>query len=322
MTRASFLAISFAAGTILSAGAGHAQQKQVVTFGHTGEVTYEPFLYALKTGKVTSPTVEVKPLGASIPALLQAMGTRQYDLVENTVLGVPTALERGLDIVVVTSAGIIRNGRYLMVKKDSSIQTPGDLKGKVVGMTALASTASAHLRFVLAKKYQINVALQNGSYEWVDLPLATLPAALLRDQISGAYMFHTAALKSLQAGEFRSIVDMPKEYRELFGADPITSVVLSYKSVVAERADAIREAVRLLQASANWARTHSDEVYAAVGKENNVDPKDLKVLAQDWYEVNFNFGPAERKMVQTVWTVGQELGLLKSSPKLDDIVWQ
>jgi NitT/TauT family transport system substrate-binding protein len=321
MVRASFLTIAFAA-TILASGAVQAQQKQVVTFGHTGEVTYEPFLYALKTGKVSSPAVEVKPLGASIPALLQAMGTKQYDLVENTVLGVPTALERGLDIVVVTSGGIIRNGRYLMVKKDAAFKSPEELKGKVVGMTALASTAAAHLRFVLAKKYHLNVALENGSYQWVDLPLMTLPTALLRDQISGAFMFHTAALKSVQSGDFRTILDMPKEYRELFGADPITSVVLSYKSVVAERAEAIREAVRLLQASAQYTRAHSDEVYAAVGKDNNVDPKDLKVLAQDWYEVNFNFGPAEKKMVQTVWTVGQELGLLKSSPKLDDIVWK
>jgi NitT/TauT family transport system substrate-binding protein len=208
------------------------------------------------------------------------------------------------------------------VKKDSPFKSPDDLKGKLVGMTALASTASAHLRFVLAKKYGLNVALENGSYQWVDLPLATLPTALLRDQVSGAFLFHSAALKSLQSGDFRVILDMPKEYRALFGVDPLTSVILSYKSVISERPAAIREAIRLLQASAQWARAHSDEVYAAVGKENNMDPKDLKILAQDWYEVNFNLGPAERKMIETVWTVGQELGLLKSFPRLDDVIWK
>jgi NitT/TauT family transport system substrate-binding protein len=306
----------------IGGNAAQAQQKQVVTFGHTGEVAYQPFMYALKTGKVSSPIVEVKPIGAPISALLQAMGTKQYDLVENTVLGVPVALDRGLDGVIVASGGIIRDGRFLMVKKDSPFKSPDDLKGKLVGMTALASTASAHLRFVLAKKYGLNVALENGSYQWVDLPLATLPTALLRDQVSGAFLFHSAALKSLQSGDFRVILDMPKEYRALFGVDPLTSVILSYKSVISERPAAIREAIRLLQASAQWARAHSDEVYAAVGKENNMDPKDLKILAQDWYEVNFNLGPAERKMIETVWTVGQELGLLKSFPRLDDVIWK
>ena len=155
-------------------------QKQIVTYAYTGDASYAPFLHALRSGKVSSPMVEVRVMEAPIPALIQAMGTKQYDLIENTVLGVPVALSRGVDGIIVGSGGIVRGGRYLMVRKDASFKSPIDLKDKVVGTNGLASTAAAHLRFVLAKKYGLNVALQNGSYQWVDLPLASLPVALSR----------------------------------------------------------------------------------------------------------------------------------------------
>jgi NitT/TauT family transport system substrate-binding protein len=318
-----FAALTLGAALGLQCAGAQAEQKQVVTLACcSGEAAYEPFVYALKTGKVSSPAVEVKVVDLPIPALLQATGTKQYDLIETTVLGVPTALERGLDGQIVATAGIVRGGRYLMVKKTSQYNSVEDLKGKIVGMTALASTASAHLRLVLAKKYKLNVALENGSFQWVDLPMGTLPTALLRDQVASAFLFHTPALKSLQSGDFRVLMDMPKEYRELFGVDPLTSVILSYKSTTAERGAAIREAIGLMRASAQWAESHRDEVYAAIARERNMSPRDLTTLAHDWYEVNFKLGPEETKMIQNIWTVGQDLGLLKSSPTLDAIVWR
>jgi NitT/TauT family transport system substrate-binding protein len=300
-----------------------AQTKQIVTYAYTGDASYAPFLYALKSGKVSSPTVEVRIVEAAIPALIQAMGTKQYDLIENTVLGVPVALSRGLDGIIVGSGGIVRGGRYLMIKKDSPFQSALDLRGKVVGTNGLASTAVAHLRFVLAKKYGLNVALQNGSYQWVDLPLATLPAALSRDQVSAIFVYLAVSLKAVQSGEFRTIIDVPREYRELFDVAPLTSVIFSYRSVVAEKGPAIRETMALLKSSAEWAKSHPDQAYSvAVSKPHNLDPDDLKILARAWYEVNFALGPDERKMIETVWINGKELGLIENYPKLTDVIWE
>jgi hypothetical protein len=80
------------------------------SFAFTNEITYEPYVYAIRKGIVTSSTVEMKLLPTAIPALLQATGTKQFDLIETSPLGLAQGISRGLDARV---AGTVsgREGR-------------------------------------------------------------------------------------------------------------------------------------------------------------------------------------------------------------------
>jgi ABC-type nitrate/sulfonate/bicarbonate transport system substrate-binding protein len=296
-----------------------AQSKQIVTIACCSGDAYAPYLHALNTGKVSSQTVDVQVVALPLPAYLQALGTKQYDLLETSALTLPLAVERGLDVVIVGSGGIVHGGRYLLVKSGSRYKTVDDLKGQTIGVSGLGTNATAHLRAVLARK-NFAVSLENGSVQWVDLPSNTLPIAVSRDQISSAFIFHTPALKSLQSGDFQSILDVAKEYRTLFGSEPLTSVIVSYKSVMTSKGPAIREALRLLRSSAEYAQTHKDEVYGAVAAQSQLSVEDLKKVASEWYEVNFKLDVGDIKMIQSTWDIGRDVGMIKSFPPLDTLL--
>jgi NitT/TauT family transport system substrate-binding protein len=297
-------------------------QKRVVSFAFTSEITYEPYIYAIRKGIVTSNNVELKLAPTAIPALLQATATKQFDLIETSPLGLAIGISRGLDARVAGSAGIVRGGRYVFVKKDSPIKDPAELKGKSMGVTAIASTLVAHIRAVLAKKHQLNVSLEGGDIRWVDLPIPTLPSALERGQVESAYLIHMSSLKSLHSPEFRTIVDMTKNFRSEFGVDPLTSVVATYDTKVAEMGPALREAISMLRASAAYAKSNSAEVLEAVAKDGNIGVNDLKTVSQDWYEARFTLGPEDRQMIQTILDVGKEQGLIQSYPPLEKVFWE
>lgn len=306
----------------LIASQSMAQSKRQVSFAFTNEITYEPYVYAIRKGIVSSSTVELKLLPTAIPALLQATGTKQFDLIETSPLGLAQGISRGLDARVAGTAGIVRGGRFVFVKKDSAIKNPAELKGKSMGVTAIASTLVAHIRAVLAKKQHFNVSLENGDIRWVDLPMPTLPPALDRGQVDSAYLIHIPSLKTLNSSEFRVLIDMTKEFHSEFGVDPLTSVVGTYDSKIAEMGPALREALAMLRASAAYTNSHAAEVLEAVAKEGNMSPNDLKTVSQEWYEVRFTLTPDDQKMVQTILDIGKEVGLIQGYPPLEKLVWQ
>jgi NitT/TauT family transport system substrate-binding protein len=311
-----------ATGVMVLSSEGLAQSKRVVSFAFTNEITYEPYVYAIRKGIVNSTSVEMKLLPTAIPALLQATGTKQFDLIETSPLGLAQGISRGLDARIAGTAGIVRGGRFVFVKRDSAIRDPAELKGKSMGVTAIASTLVAHIRAVLAKKQHFNVSLENGDIRWVDLPMPTLPSALERGQVDSAYLIHIPSLKTLNSPEFRVLIDMTKNFNSEFGVDPLTSVVGTYDSKIAEMGPALHEALSMLRASAAYAKSHSTEVLDAVAKEGNISPNDLKTVSQEWYDARFTLTPDDTKMIQTILDVGKEEGLIQSYPLLEKLLWQ
>jgi NitT/TauT family transport system substrate-binding protein len=313
---------TLAAALAVLAGESVAQTKRQVSFAFTNEITYEPYVYAIRKGIVTSSSLEMKLLPTAIPALLQATGTKQFDLIETSPLGLAQGIARGLDARVAGTAGVVRGGRFVFVKKDSPIKDPSELKGKSMGVTAIASTLVAHIRAVLTKKQHFNVSLENGDIRWVDLPIPTLPSALERGQVDSAYIIHIPSLKTLNSPEFRVLIDMTKNFKSEFGVDPLTSVVATYDSKIGEMELALREALSMLRASATYAKSHAMEVLEAVAKEGNISPNDLKTVSQEWYDVRFTLTPDDTKMIQTILDIGKEEGLIQSYPPLDKLLWR
>jgi ABC-type nitrate/sulfonate/bicarbonate transport system substrate-binding protein len=302
--------------------AASAQDKPVVTFAYTDDITYEPFVYAIKKGIVKSDKAELKLVPVSIPTALQALGTKQFDLIESSVLGVANAAGRGLDARIVGTGGIVRGGRFVMVNKDSSINAPPDLKGKSMGVPGIATTLVAHLRAIMSKTYGFNVGLENGDLKWVDLPLPTLPIALSRGQVDSAYLIHSPSLMALKSGNFRIVVDIEKSFRQQFGSDPLVSVVVTYDDRIAQKGAALRDAVAQIRESAAYAHSHSDEVDDAVASGTKFSAKDLKTLSIDWYDIRFTLTPDDKKMIETMFDLGAQLGAYQGHVAVDKLLWQ
>lgn len=309
-------------GLLLASNAAFAQNKKVVTFAYTNDVVYEPYVYAIRKGIVSSPTVDLKLEPTAIPALLQATGTKQFDLIETSPLGLAVGNSRGLDARIVGTGGIVRGGRFLFVTKVSPIKNVSELKGKSVGATALASTLVAQIRAVLEKKYHLNVSLENGDIRWVELPLPALPSALERRQIDSAYLIHIPSLRALQSPDFRVLVDMTKDFNSEFGVNPLTSVVATYDFKIAEMGPSLHEAISMLRASSAYEKSHSAEVLSAVAKQGNISVADLKTVSQDWYDLRFTLTADDQKMIQTILDIGKDEKLIPGYPPVDKFIWQ
>ena len=117
-----------ATGVMVLSSEGLAQSKRVVSFAFTNEITYEPYVYAIRKGIVNSTSVEMKLLPTAIPALLQATGTKQFDLIETSPLGLAQGISRGLDARIAGTAGIVRGGRFVFVKETRQSGTRQNLK--------------------------------------------------------------------------------------------------------------------------------------------------------------------------------------------------
>ena len=75
-----------------------AQSKQKVTYAHLLDPCYDAVVWALRNGKVKSDLIDVETTGVTIPTLLQATSTKQYDVVMTAVIGVPAAAARGREL--------------------------------------------------------------------------------------------------------------------------------------------------------------------------------------------------------------------------------
>ena len=97
------LAASAGIAMIIAAG-GPAVAKETITYAYLLDPALEGVLYAIKSGKVSSKTVEIKASALAIPALIQSTPAKRYDVIMNAVMAIPFAKKRGLDLVVLSTA--------------------------------------------------------------------------------------------------------------------------------------------------------------------------------------------------------------------------
>ena len=90
-----------------------AAAKDKVSYAYLIDPALEGILYGIKSGKVSSPKIDIAATPLPIPALIQSTTTKQYDVVMNAVLSIPRALDQGLKMEVLSTAlrSVARAGR-------------------------------------------------------------------------------------------------------------------------------------------------------------------------------------------------------------------
>src|SRR6185312_16195688 len=77
---------------------------EVITYGSLPDPGYDAVVWAIENGKVSDPNVTIKvERVSSIPALMQAAMTQQFNLLPNGILSMPQMRESGLPIKIVST---------------------------------------------------------------------------------------------------------------------------------------------------------------------------------------------------------------------------
>ena len=299
--------------------------KDKIAYAYLIDPALEGVLYGVKSGKVTSPTLDIVATPLPIPALIQSTTTKQYDVVMNAVLSIPRALDQGLKMEVLSTA--LRSvpsaeSGGMWVKSDGPFKTLADLKNHTVGDTALESTGTTWNRIALAKARGINVSYDNGDFKWVQMPATELLGALQTDHIDAANLIHLQVFQALKSGEYRSLLSTAKDIEGLFHVAQVSAVNVAYPERLDAHPDDYKEFDRMIKESVDYAHAHTEEIGKAIADQFHISPDFF-----GWWLNNYStfpgvVGSGDLKSMEVVWENAKSLGLMEDYPKAESVIWQ
>ena len=71
-----------------------------------------------------------------------------------------------------------------------------------------------------------------------------------------------------------------------------------------------------------YARSHPDEVFPAVGKEFNIDPGFFQAWFSRFSDFPVVLSDQDVKAIALLWDKAKELDILKSYPPVQDTIWK
>lgn len=317
------LALSAVLATALTA-APYALAKEKVSYAYLADPALEGIMYAIKSGKVTSDKIEIETSALAIPALIQSTPTKRYDVIMNAVMAIPLAKERGLDLVVLSTAlrDVGGQGAGIWVKKDSPYKTIADLKGKKIGNYALTSTGTTWVRIALLTKYNVNVSYKGGDFDWVQIPAPALLSALESNRVDAATLIHAQAFAARKTGNFRTLTQTSNDIREKLGVDPVAAVNVTYPDKLKAKPETFREFNRMLLESVKYAVANADAVGQAIAKSAKIDPQYFPAWIKDYSYFPGLVSDGDRKAMTVVWEQSKKMGIIKDVPDVNKHIWE
>src|SRR5690554_4454004 len=285
------------AGLTLAIGVTTAIVKEKITYDYQMDPMYEAALWAMKNGKVSSDKVDVELTALSIPALIQATTTKQYDVIQADVINVQRSADRGLPLIIVSTANRYNpkgEGHNIWVKKDSPYKSMADLKGKKIAVPSVGSSGFNLLRFAVEDRSKVNMKPIGGDFVFVEMPVPQIEAAIA----------------------------MPaKDMYEMWGLQMIPSINVTYPEKLEEKPEAIKELARMMKASADYLQANPNEVYDAVAKEQNINRDFFTALANGYAESPNVLSENDHKAIIKLWDLAYKNGLLKTEPDNEAYFW-
>jgi NitT/TauT family transport system substrate-binding protein len=314
-----------AAPAVLSFAHGlRAQAKEKITYLYLLDPSYDAALWAIRNGKVTSDLIEIEAVGANIPTLFQATATKQYDIVMSSGIAVPAASKRGLELRIMSAAlyaAEAGEGGGIWVRKDSPLTDPKQLKGKTLASYALRSVGYMYVREALAQEFGLNVALQGGDINQVEIVAPNMPAALATSRVDAATLIHSQAYRAKQAGDFVNICETARIMNKLYGR-MVSAINVSYPEKLAARPRAFTEFQRMFKESIDYALSHRAEVFGAVGKQANIEPAFFDWWFDKTTEIPAAFDEVHAKSVATAWQMAKKYDLIDNVPPIEPFIWR
>lgn len=302
-----------------------AASREKITYAYLLDPAYDAVTWAMTNGKVGSDRITVEARSLAIPQLIQATSAKQYDVIMTAVIGIPPAVAHGLDVRVMSAAlqqSTAGEGAGIWVKGDSPLQNPEQLKGKSLGSYGLRSTGYTQVRVALAKKYGLNVALEAGDVRQLEIQAPNLPGALAAGQIDAATLIHSQAYRARKSGEFRVIAETGRDNIQLFNMRFVSAVNVAYPERLAQRPEAYQEFNRLFRESVQYALTHRDEVFGAVGRQNNLEPAFFDWWFEKSSEVPGTFDDGHAQAIMKLYELSRDMGIIQDYPDIRKLVWE
>ncbi|MPV89302.1 hypothetical protein GB882_11550, partial [Georgenia ruanii] len=282
--------------------------------------------YALTNGLIESDILtEFDVSYLALPALAQAAGTGEYQIMQASLAVVPFArASGGIDFRFLGfGSGYGGNGPAFYVQADSDITSPEQFAGKTLGVQGFTSVFAREAQLVLAETYGLAFPLEGGDITWVELDPPTLLNAVKEGDVDGAVLAYQAGWLAEQDTALKNIGQLDALYSEATdGSVAFGSAIIAENEYIEANGECVAEFQRMAEESTKYAEEHYTEFADEIVEATGVSPEYL-----DYYwstDENYMFyGGLDGEWVrsaQAFYDVMTEHGLYPESLDVEALV--
>jgi NitT/TauT family transport system substrate-binding protein len=288
-------------------GEAHAAQLSVGFLPVTCHLTCPVTDFATKT--TTTGTRFQSSRFTEFPTVVEALKARK---IEATFLLAPLAMvlrEQGVPIHIVYLGH--RDGSTVIVPKNSPAKSIRDLRGKTFARPSKFSN-----QYLVITKLMEDEGMRPGDINFVDMPPPDMPSALAAGAIDAYFVGEPFAAKAELAGTGR-VLYYAKDIWPRF----VSCVLVVRDELIAEHPEVVRDLVRGIAESGEWAETHRMEAAKVAAPYYRQDQKLLEfVLMQPPDRVSYRqLTPTDEDM-HGIMKYAIKAGILRKEIDLTDLV--
>jgi NitT/TauT family transport system substrate-binding protein len=263
------------------------------------------------TRTTTSSTRFVSRRFSDFPTVVESLKTRKVDA---TFILAPLAMvlrEQGVPIHIVYLGH--RDGSTVIVPKDSTARTIRDLRGKTFARPSRYSN-----QYLVITKLMEDEGMKPDDIKFVDMAPPDMPSALAAGAIDAYFIGEPFAAKSELAGTGRVLY-----YAKDIWPHFISCVLVVRDELIAEHPEIVRDLVRGIAESGEWAEHHRLAAAKLVSRTEyyNQDRKLLEfVLTQPPDRVSYRLLTPSDEDLRSIMYYAMKAGILHGEIELRDLV--
>jgi NitT/TauT family transport system substrate-binding protein len=263
--------------------------------------------FATKTS--TTSTHFVSQRFTEFPTVVEALKSRELDA---TFLLAPLAMVLVAQHVPIKIVYLgHRDGSTVIVAKNSTAKSLRDLRGKTFARPSKFSN-----QYLVITKLMEDEGMQPGEINFVDMPPPDMPSALAAGAIDAYFVGEPHAAKAEVAGTGR-VLYHAKDIWPGF----VSCVLVVRQELIDERPEVVRDLVRGIAESGEWAETHRLEAAKVAAPYYRQDQKLLEyVLTQPPDRVSYRQLTPTDEDLQQIMKYAIKAGILEHEINLEDLL--
>lgn len=271
------LVCALIAHSLFAAGGGDGRRGEqgpddyelVVGLGVVGGLCAAPFYIAIEKGYFEEEGLKWREVKVETGQGIQLLTTGQIDVTHNLLATLIQPIANGLEVKI--PLGIHTGCIKVLVPVESTIKNPAGLKGKRIGTSGMAASATVITQRYLAE-LGIGVSANNLQVEWVIYNSSDLPLALERGQVDAIALSDPQAAIIENSGKARAIINSATD---AYLKDEFCCVVTARAETVKKHPEAVAKFVRAVQKASKFVQEHPDETASLIVEKKYVagDPK-------------------------------------------------
>ena len=204
-----------------------------------------------------------------------------------------------------------RDGSTVMVRKDLQAQSLRDLRGKTFAIPSKYSN-----QYLVIRKLMEDQGVKPEDIKFVELPPPDMPGALAAKAIDAYFVGEPHAAKAELDGSGR-VLYHAKDIWPHF----ISCVLVVTEKLIREKPEVVRDLVRGIAESGEWAETHRIEAAKVVSPYFRQDEKVVRyVLTQPPDRVSYRMLTPTDAELQTIHDMALKAGILEKPINMKDLI--